>query len=379
MKEKKNFFLTLATLSGTIMGVGFFSLPYITSKVGILTIFLYFLFLTPVVILIHLLFGEVCLNTEGKHRLPGYAKKHLGKIGGGIAFFETILGFFGSLICYLIVGGSFLYFLFSPFLGLSLNFYTLIFFILGAVLIFFGIKSISRTEFIFFLLFFLVLFLLYKEGLPFLEMKNLLNFEKEYIFLPFGATLFSLWGAALIPEIKEMMGEEKKTLKKIIFYSISIAAVVYFLFLFLITGICGKNTSREAISGLENILGNSIVSLAFSFGILTCFTSFITLGLTLKKVLWYDLKISKNLSFILTCFPPLIVYLLGLKDFVRIISFLGGVLLGIEGILIVLMYKTISQKEKKFSLIHPLPLSILAFLIIIFLFGIISEIIFTLK
>lgn len=370
-KEKNNFLLALGTLSGTIMGVGFFSLPYIVSKVGIFIIFLYFLFLSPVVILIHLLFGEICLSTKEKHRFPGYAREYLGKIGGNIAFFETILGFFGALICYLIVGGSFLYFLLSPLLGGSLVFYTLIFFILGAILIFFGIKFISKAELFFLFLFFLVLFLLYKEGLSFLKIENLLNFEKEYLFLPFGTILFSLWGVALIPEIKEMIGENKKKFKKVIFYSILISTIVYFLFIFLIVGICGKNTSKEAISGLRNILKNGIISLAFSFGILTCFTSFITLGLTLKKVLWYDLKVPKNLSFILTCFPSLIIYLSGAKNFVKIISFLGGVFLGIEGILIILMYKATSQK-KKLSLIS-------LFLITIFLFGIISEIIFTLK
>jgi len=44
------------------------------------------------VVLIHLLFSEVTLRTEGQHRLPGYAKIYLGKWGEALAFFSAILG-----------------------------------------------------------------------------------------------------------------------------------------------------------------------------------------------------------------------------------------------------------------------------------------------
>jgi len=53
---------------------------------------------------------------------------------------------------------------------------------------------------------------------------------------------------------------------------------------FLVTGITGPKTSKEAIIGIKDFVGNTIVILALGFGILTCFTSFLTLGLTLKKV-----------------------------------------------------------------------------------------------
>jgi len=46
------FFQALAILTGTIMGVGPFSLPYITAKVGILTMSFYFLILGAVITLI---------------------------------------------------------------------------------------------------------------------------------------------------------------------------------------------------------------------------------------------------------------------------------------------------------------------------------------
>ncbi|MDP2741348.1 MAG: hypothetical protein Q8O66_01510, partial [bacterium] len=59
----------------------------------------------------------------------------------------------------------------------------------------------------------------------------------------------------------------------------------------------------------------------------------------------------------------LVLFLLGLNSFIGLISFIGGVLLGIDGILILLMYKKIGGKKK---VIYPL--------VLIFLLGIIYEI-----
>ena len=105
-------------------------------------------------------------------------------------------------------------------------------------------------------------------------------------------------------------------------------------------------------------------------GFLTIFTSHIALGLTIKKVFWFDLKLNKILAFFLVAVIPLIFYFLGINNFLRIISFLGGVLMGIDGILITLMFKKI---DKKRSFIKNIFLGIL---VLIFIFGIIYQIVF---
>ena len=180
--------------------------------------------------------------------------------------------------------------------------------------------------------------------------------------------MFSLWGAALIPEVEEMLGEKKDLLKKIIPFAILIPIFVYLFFIYLILGITGSQTTESALIGLRNFLGDRIVSLGLFFGVLTTFTSFIALGLTLKKVFWYDLKIDKNLAWLITCFPPLILFLIGIRKFIPVISFVGGVMLGIDGILTLLMYRKINPKK---ILIYPLFLILLG--------GIIYEIIYFLK
>ena len=359
----------IATLSGTIIGVGLFALPYITLKVGFWVMLGYFLVLGSLVILVHLFFGELALKTPDLKRLPGFAKFHLGKWGEKTAFLSSILGIFGAILAYIIVGGEFLTELLSPFFGGGNLVWTLFYFSLGAALIFFGIKAISKIEFWGLVLFFIILIAIFFRGQTFLKIENLFpSPDFSQLFLPYGAILFSLWGAALIPEVEEMLRERKKFLKILIPISILIPIFVYLFFIYLILGITGPQTTESALTGLRNFLGDRIVSLGLFFGVLTTFTSFIALGLTLKKVFWYDLKINKNLAWAITCFIPLFLFLIGIKSFIPVICFVGAIMLGIDGILILLMYRKIKPRN---SLIYPL--------FMILLGGIIYEIIYFLK
>ena len=308
------------------------------------------------------------MRTPDFKRLPGFAKIYLGAWGERIAFISTILGLFGALLAYLIVGGEFLANLLSPFFGGGNFLYTFLYFCLGAILIFFGIKIIAKVEFWGLILFFLILLVIFWQGQQFLKIGNLFPvLDKKYLFLPYGAILFSLWGASLIPEVEEMLGEKKALLKKVIVTATLLPILVYFFFIYFILGITGSQTAESAITGLRNILGEKIVALGLFIGVLTTFTSFIALGLTLKKVFMYDLKIGKFLAWAATCFVPLFLFFLGFQNFINVISLVGGIMLGIDGILILLMY----QKATKKKFVYPLAL--------IFLAGILYEIIYFIK
>src|SRR4030042_6630003 len=147
MSKIKAYIYSLAILSGTMIGAGFFSLPYITLRVGLWAIIGYFLFLGGLIVLIHLFFAELSLKTPDFKRLPGFARIYLGKRGEKVAIVSVILGLFGAILAYLIVGGELLNALLSPIFDGGIIFYTLLYFAIGAIFIFFGIKAIARLEF----------------------------------------------------------------------------------------------------------------------------------------------------------------------------------------------------------------------------------------
>lgn len=367
MTKFKTFIYAVSVLSGTIIGVGLFSLPYITAKVGFWVMLGYFLILGFLAILVHLFFGEVALKTPDFKRFPGFAEIHLGNWGRNIALVSTILGLMGAILAYLIVGGEFLKEILSPVFGGDTTLYTIIYFVAGAALIFWGIKAIAKVEFWGLILFFLILIAIFFRGQNFISGANLFPApDFSYLFLPYGAILFSLWGAALIPEVEEMLGADKKMLRAIIPAAILISAFIYLFFIYLILGITGPGTTESALTGLKNYLGDGVVILALIFGLLTTFTSFLTLGLTLKKVLCYDLKIGGNIAWVITCFVPLILFLTVIKSFIAVIGVVGGVMLAVDGILILLMYQKIRPERK--ALIYPLILVFLAGIVYSFIY-----------
>ncbi|MDD5071641.1 MAG: aromatic amino acid transport family protein [Patescibacteria group bacterium] len=366
MKISKQVY-AVTTLSGTIIGAGLFALPYITLQLGFWVILGYFLVLGALVILIHLFFGELALKTADFKRLPGFAKIYLGKKGEAVAYISTIFGIFGALLAYLILGGEFLAELLSPILGGNAQFYTFFYFIIGSALIFSGIKAIAKVEFWGLVLFLVILLAIFFRGRTFIAAENLFSApDWSLSFLPYGVILFSIWGAALIPEVEEMLGKEKKRILKIIPIAILIPIIIYLFFIYLILGITGPQTTESALTGLKIVLGDGIVSLALLFGLLTTFTSFITLGLTLKKVFWYDLKFTKISAWAITCFLPLFFYLIGFKNFIEVIGVVGGIMLAIDGILILLMYRKVFPDKKTF--VYPLILLLLGGIIYSFVY-----------
>ena len=159
----KQFFYALATFVGTVIGVGLFGLPYVALKVGFAVVLFYFIFIGIVTALVLLIYGEIILRTEGVHRLPGYAEKYLGIWGKRVAFLSIVLTLVGALLAYLIVGGGFLFGIFSSLLGGNPFIYTLIFFALGTSLVYYGIKSIAKIELSMLILFFALIVVFFIE------------------------------------------------------------------------------------------------------------------------------------------------------------------------------------------------------------------------
>ena len=361
--------LSIATLCGTIIGVGFFSLPFVTIRTGLVPMIIYLIILGILVAIVHLYFSELSLRTPDFKRLPGFAKIYLGNWGEKTALIFTVLSLFGALLAYLIVGGEFLQQLLSPIFQGSNFFYTILYFFFGAILISFGIKSISKIGFASLLLLFLALILIFFKSRSVLNFSNLLiPFNPSNLFLPYGPILFSLWGANIIPEVEEMLRGRKEWLKRVVVISIVISILVYVVFGALIIGITGQNTTESALGGLKNVLGGAVIPFALVLGILTTFTAFISSGLTLKRIFSFDLKMKEGISFLIAVSVPFILYLLQFKNFISVISLVGGIALGVDGIIILLCYKKIKKRN---ILIYPL--------ILIFLLGIIYETVYFLK
>lgn len=373
----KRFFHAIAMMVGMIVGVGIFGVPYAVEKVGFVLGSIYIFILGVILLLVHLLYSEVVLRTEGVHRLVGYAEIYLGEKGKMAAALAQILAFYGALIAYIIIGGQFLHMILAPIFGGGVLAYQLGFFIFMSLTVGAGLKLVAPVEFTMTILLLAAVAVIFIFGMPYIWYPNLYVMNLKEIFFPYGVILFAMGGAAAVPEIRDLLRGQEEKMKKAITIGTVIPLVITILFSFVVIGVSGENTTAEAISGLIGPLGGNIVLFGAIFGFLAIATSFLVLGLNLKKIFHHDYKIGNLLSWLLACAVPLFLFLLGRPEFISMIAFTGAVLGGLEGILIILIWIK-AQKEGKRSPEYKIKISewALSLVVLIFILGIIYKLVY---
>lgn len=370
----KQYLFAIATFVGTIVGAGIFGIPFVVARAGIFSGLFYFFFAGTITLIICWLYGEVILRTKKTHRLVGYAHQYLGKKGKWVASFSTIFGFFGSLLAYLILGGDFLRVLLGDFLDWESIFFVLLFFALGALVIFVGLGIICAAEFFMTLLLLFVVGLLSFKGYPHLQFSNFSFFDHRYLFLAYGVIFYSFLGSSALPEMRQILRGREKFFKPAILWGLVIVAVVYLVFSFSVVGITGQDTTVDAISGLVPLLGGSVIKIGALFGFLAVFSSFIVIGLSLKKVFNFDFGLNKHLSWLLVVSVPLALFLVGIQSFIFIIGIIGIVMGGIEGVLLILIYKKAdTQGDRRPEYDVFVPKTVLWLLAVIFISGMVYQ------
>ena len=364
----KKFIQGVFLLSGTIIGVGMFGIPFVFSKAGFLVGTLELIIITAALTVIHLAYGEILLRTDTIHRLPGYVNIYFGK---RLKFFSVLsytVGLIGALLVYIVIGGKFLDALFAlPDFGGEI-----IFWASGAIFIFFSIRQsgLIDTAVNAMLVGFLAYFVF--GAAPYFRETSLPLYNFDNVFLPYGVLLFSLAGATAVPEVRALVGKNSGSLLKfIIIFGTVIPAVLYFFFAFSVAGISGINTSPDALTGIAEFLPSYLLILGRIVGVLAAFTSFIVIGLTLKETLYFDFGIRHWISWAVVSFVPLALFFSGVAGFIVIIGFLGAVTGGIDAIFTLAVFqkaKQLGRRIPEYSL--SIPKSVIYILAAMFLLGV---------
>ncbi len=352
MSNQKKFYEAVALMVGIIIGAGILGIPYVMWKAGFLTGLLDIVGIGLAILFVNLALGEVVLRTEGRHQLTGYAEKYLGKWGKWLMSFSFVFGIYTALIAYIIGEGISINALF----GFDPFYSSLIFFLVFSAVVFFGLKLVGESELymtsvkiIIFLIMISAIFLSGKFSLT-----HLANFNPALIFIPYGVILFAFIGTAAIPEVKEIIAENKNAMKKAIVLGTLIPFAVYLVFAIAVVGVSAEKTTEVATVGLGLTVGYSMIIMGNLFAIIAMATSFLGLALALKDVFIYDFKIDKYTSWVITCAVPLVVFLAGASSFIGLLGISGAVAGGIDGILIMLMHhkaKKIGKRKPEYSVI----------------------------
>ena len=366
-----------STLIGTIIGAGIFGIPFVVMKSGI-TIGLINIIVIAILILITMLYlGEIALRTNQNHQLTGYAEKYLGAKGKILMLFAMAFGIYAAVLAYLIGTGESLSFLFFNSTSHVLQF-GILFWILMSIISYFGLKALEEGEFlgvsiIIILVIAISFFFANKIDLSNLAQQNSKSI-KDY-FAPFGVIFFAFLGYTTIPEVKRILKNHKKEMKRSIISAIIICTIIYTLFTLIVIGFKGTDTPQVATIAL----GKPFIFL----GILTMMTSYLALSIALMDIFQLDFNQTKSKSWFYTISVPIIFFilleLLNAAHFTNIIG-LGGVITGgISTILILFMMKKakyLGDRKPEYSI--PASKLLTWILMILIVLGTIGEIIYTL-
>lgn len=340
----KEFLMAMATLIGTAIGAGIFGLPYVIAKAGFLPSMALMFLLGVMMLVTNLMYGEIILRSKKRCRLVGCAKRYLGGTGKQLASFASFLSFYSGNLVYIILSGIFLNSLLSPSLGGDEFLYSTLTFVFIFIVTRFDFKIFSLVESWMVLLLVVIVGVVSFKSAPYIDTGNYMTSDFTQFFLPFGVILFSLGASSAVPEIISIISKRKNRIKKVLTWGTILYTLIYVIFIAAIVGVTGDLTSEESFVGLSHFIGDGVIVAGFFLGFLATITSYLVSNVALKEIFQYDYRMKEDSSWFLASIVPYLLFLIGYRDFIRVITFTGSVTGGLVGILIILIFYNAKEK-----------------------------------
>ena len=378
---KTRFLRSVGIHIGTTVGVGVFGLPYVLYQAGIIPSLVQLVIVAIGMALLLLMFGEMVKRTKGQHRFVEYISRYLGKPSRPFVALVYFSSIYGAFLAFIILGGDFLHQFLSVFTnGFSVNpsVPPLIVFAVVSLLIYLGSGGIGKLALVTVpIILGLYAFLMILSA-PHIDLSAIqLTHSGTSMLLPYGVYLFAFFGISAIPEMHDVLRSQSK-LPKSILVGVSVIALLYTAFSFIVASASGAATSPDAFSGLSSVLSSSVLTIGSLLGLISVISIFAILGVETMRTFEIDMKLKKNVAWILTISLPLALFLLGFKSFIGVIDFVGSFIFGVLAILIVLAYERF-KRSRVCSIKHcwMIPTWVSSILILLFVFGISLTFVYT--
>ncbi len=373
MKKNIPLFEAVAIIVGTIIGAGIVGIPFVFAESGFITGVVVLCLVSITLFLSRLMLGEAVMRTSTPYQLTGYTEHYAGKYFKSIQAFVLIIGIFGTLLAYMIGQGEVLSALFG---GESFH-WALGFYLVFSFLVIYGIDAVKRSELLMIITLFFVISAITVITAPDIQLSFLSSFDGGSFLLPFGVVLFASAGLVSIPQAWRVLNNSGNghLMKRAIAWGAIIPFVVYFIFSALVVGVTGEGTTEVATVGLGEAIGPHMAIIGNIFSFFAIATSFLTLALALTNIFRYDYKFPRPLASAIVLVTPMLMFFFGFRDFIYIISIVGALTVGINGLLSVLVFwrsKKLGDRKPEYSLSSGFAIPASVFLTVIFTIGLIS-------
>lgn len=321
-------------ITGMTIGAGILGIPYVVAQVGLGAGLAYILVLGLTMLYLNLVIGEIAVRTKEELQLPGFAGKYLGRWAKGLMSVIIILSGYGALLAYVVGEGQIL----TALLGGNAIFWSVVFWSVGSVLVWRGLHTVKTVEKILSLAVMVIIVGLSLYLLPQIKTANLFYQNWASLFLPYGVILFALHATPAVVEAHALLPGSQRHFRRAVILGTLIPVALYLLFALAVVGVSGLGTTAVATIGLGEKFGSGILFCANLFALFSMGTGFFGFGVALKQTFMWDYKLSQWAAEFLVISVPLVLFLWGLRNFIEILDIVGGLFIGIEAILMILIF-----------------------------------------
>ena len=360
------------TISATIIGAGILALPVYLSGAGFLPGAIMIILVGVTAIFSALFIAETLLRFKENLHLPRLAQKLLGTPGLLLMFSGILIYIYGALIGYLSCGGQVIYEITQG--ALSARTGIFIYFIIGSIVVYLGIKAVKTMSFVLFSLMMILFIGILSFTFQHMNFDLLERANWSGVLPAFGILIFAFTGHTIIPSLSATMRNNAHKLKKVCLWGVLLPLIIYLVWFFVLCSVVpyGNNISepinplfsttlsqarvlgQPATMPLAHLIGAQILILAVFFTLLSTFTSFLGFGVSLKDA-YKDIakiKLLKKTALIFALIPPLFLALWHPFSFLQALEIAGfyggGLFMGILPALMVLRARKIGERIPEF-------------------------------
>jgi tyrosine-specific transport protein len=343
-----------AIIFGANIGAGILAIPYGAKNGGFPALLIALIIAGFLTTASMLYIAEVALRTEEPLQLAGLARKYLGNTGSWLIFSGIVVNGLGALIAYASGSGEIL----ANLLGVPEALGSILFYIPGVVVVWFGLKATGRSEqaitlSMLALIIFLVVWTFFGPGI---HVENLIYVRPYFIIPIVNLAVFAFIAQYTVPELaRGLAAAEPKALPRSIIAGMCATGFLLAIVPFAALGMMGPGRITEVVTvawGEE--LGTIAYYAANIFAVLAMITSFWAIALTLMTNIfdrfnwpssnapWFRLA-----ALALVAVPPFLIGVFNLAGFVSALGYAGGFAGAIMSIIPVLMLNKARKQGDK--------------------------------
>lgn len=323
-------------ITGYGIGGGVMSMPYLAARIGFVNACLVLIVAFAASYVLHLMIADLSLNTKDGGQIIACLNQFLfkGKLKKVLtfSFFGLMLAIlFTNLTGYITGAEEILVSLLpiSPFVA------KLLFYLLAAAVVIFGLKAVGVSEKISIAVIFALIGVLAVASFfrPSHEVP-LFAFDVNGVLAYFGMAMFSLSAFFSVPQAVEGLCGDKKKIKKAVFLGF-----LNNFILIVVINFCALLASEEvtevAMTGWSAGIGLWAQIVGGVFTLLAMLTTYWSLSLALSDIVRETLKWNEKLSWLVATLPSLILALVNLGGFMGIMRIAGGLISIIIAVMVV--------------------------------------------